>query len=647
MEEIRERSRGDPMNKAVIWVLFFAAGILLNEAGHFLAETAGLPLYLDTVGTVAVSAVCGYLPGSSVGFATNLIMSISDGTQMYYGFINIIMSLITCYFVEKGFFSRLYKLPLPIIVYTAAGSVFSSAVNVLLGYSADFALFENIPPELADKGIDAVIVFLAVSFVPKKITDMFKNEKYRIMTDNDKRTVARFFSLRTKLFLMLSLICLLTAGTILTITFFEFEQSEIDRYSKFGDSITGLMKDEIDPDKVDEYIEKGFGSAEYCRIYDAFNSYRKYYPDMRYIYSYRMLEDCGVVVFDVDTEDTGADYPGDEFEYEPEFAAMLPDLLEGREIDPIITENEYGYLLSVYKPVFDSSGKCACYVCVDFSMGMIGKYNRRFIARIMIMFAGFLLFIYVLSMRMMEKNVIIPVNTMAYCAGSFIYDSDEEIEENVNRIRELGIKTGDEIENLYHSLVRSTEDSMRYMEDLRLAQTQVQSMEEQVSRISRTAYRDALTGVKNKAAYNKEKEKLLYSIGDGTAEFAVVMIDLNDLKKVNDTYGHKNGDHYIKGACGLICNIYSHSPVFRIGGDEFVVILTEKSYKERDVLYDLLTKLFHKLENDETLEPWERFSAAVGMAIYDPQNDIGVDQVFTRADDEMYKNKVSMKKNRG
>lgn len=95
----------------------------------------------------------------------------------------------------------------------------------------------------------------------------------------------------------------------------------------------------------------------------------------------------------------------------------------------------------------------------------------------------------------------------------------------------------------------------------------------------RMAIVDSLTGVKNKHAYVQWEEKINSKIKSGQQEpFAVVVCDVNNLKAVNDLYGHKEGDVCIKKACARICNIFSHSPVFRIGGDEFVAILSGEDY---------------------------------------------------------------------
>ena len=67
--------------------------------------------------------------------------------------------------------------------------------------------------------------------------------------------------------------------------------------------------------------------------------------------------------------------------------------------------------------------------------------------------------------------------------------------------------------------------------------------------------------------------------------FGIAMIDLNNLKVINDTYGYEEGNYAIKKLCEIVCSVFSHSLVFRIGGDEFVVILKgadQKMYENKN-----------------------------------------------------------------
>lgn len=121
------------------------------------------------------------------------------------------------------------------------------------------------------------------------------------------------------------------------------------------------------------------------------------------------------------------------------------------------------------------------------------------------------------------------------------------------------------------------------------------------------------------------------------SEFAVAVFDLNDLKYVNDNLGHEAGDQYIKDGCMLICKTFTHSPVFRIGGDEFAAFLTNQDYENREELVSgFNAKVDDNLANGEVV-------VAAGISVYDPAKDSGYDEVFTRADELMYERKKELK----
>ena len=188
-----------------------------------------------------------------------------------------------------------------------------------------------------------------------------------------------------------------------------------------------------------------------------------------------------------------------------------------------------------------------------------------------------------------------------------------------------------------------SEDMRTYVKNVIEAEGKVEDMKTQVSHMDMLAYQDALTHVKNRAWYEKTQTRIDESIINGNARFGIVMIDLNNLKKINDSYGHERGNDYIFGACHHICVTYDHSPVFRIGGDEFVVLLENRDYDNRQELLQQLKATFEIIQADETREPWEKYSAAVGMTIYDRNFDKSLNDVFKRADELMYKDKMESK----
>lgn len=166
-------------------------------------------------------------------------------------------------------------------------------------------------------------------------------------------------------------------------------------------------------------------------------------------------------------------------------------------------------------------------------------------------------------------------------------------------------------------------------------------LELHISDLNSKAYKDALTSVRNKAGFDLSAKKINDQIShfreDDPVEFAVAMCDCNNLKYINDTYGHEKGDLYLKNACKVICDGFAHSPVFRLGGDEFVVILQGKDYENRDEILKEFERRQEEMEKSGN--PWERVSISLGVAVFDPEKDSRIDQVLERADKLMYSQK--------
>ena len=130
-------------------------------------------------------------------------------------------------------------------------------------------------------------------------------------------------------------------------------------------------------------------------------------------------------------------------------------------------------------------------------------------------------------------------------------------------------------------------------------------------------------------------------IKKGKAKFALSMIDLNDLKTTNDTLGHEKGDLLIIALSNMIKDIFTCSNVYRIGGDEFIVISEGSDLERIDRLHQAF---FLRMDDDKTNE--DRISAAIGTAVFDPKIDNNVEDTFKRADRQMYEQKKKMKEKR-
>lgn len=190
---------------------------------------------------------------------------------------------------------------------------------------------------------------------------------------------------------------------------------------------------------------------------------------------------------------------------------------------------------------------------------------------------------------------------------------------------------------MLHSFVVE-EEKAEYRNSLEemLRRTRQQSLE--LGDAKRKIYTDPLTGVGSKQAYIEDTEELHRRIRSGTVEdFAVIVFDINDLKEINDTMGHDTGDVYIYTASMLISEFFSRSPVYRIGGDEFVVILEGEPYDNRK---EQLSSFDCQIENNLRTG---KVVISSGMSEYRKGEDKRYRDVFERADLQMYRRKRALK----
>ena len=172
---------------------------------------------------------------------------------------------------------------------------------------------------------------------------------------------------------------------------------------------------------------------------------------------------------------------------------------------------------------------------------------------------------------------------------------------------------------------------------------ELKSAQQQADAMGRLATLDSLTGVRNKTAFDRQMDALSDELEKGAADFGFVMLDLNNLKLINDNFGHDKGDLAIKNLCHIVCEDFAHSPVYRVGGDEFVVVLKGADYQNIKTLVKRFKEKSRISSARRNVPPWDRISAAIGYALYDENLDGTPEIVLSRADKEMYICKKSMK----
>ena len=161
--------------------------------------------------------------------------------------------------------------------------------------------------------------------------------------------------------------------------------------------------------------------------------------------------------------------------------------------------------------------------------------------------------------------------------------------------------------------------------------------------IVRLIYTDAMTQVGNKTAYNECVDLLCKRIRDNEqVNFIIAVVDINDLKIVNDTYGHEYGDKLIQSGAAILKKVWGSEKTYRIGGDEFVVVCSDmemKCAKERISLFEEAIEDYNRQNKCEKTY----LQMAIGMAVYSSETDKEYMDVFRRADSAMYEDKKQKK----
>ena len=470
-------------------VCVVAAGIALNILGSKLNAALGLPLYFDGIGTVLAAMLGGCIPCITAGFLTNIILGIFDSYTTYFCVISVTIAVAAVGFAEHLRRLRLKYILLAVLTFAFLGGVLGGALTWLIGgfsfgegFAADLAadICRVIPMgevasnflscflvDFVDKAIITAVAILLYRLLPARLGDFLRSRSWYFVKYFAPRGPegGMRFSLRRKVtLLVISTTAGVTAAAI-GISIFHYHGTTIGAYEEQGRLVTDLIVEKIDKEKIGEYLEKGRAVEGYEDFEELLYNLRSASPEITYIYIYRIEKDGSRVVFDLDTDTLEADEPGELLEHDSTVSRFLDDFLAGKDIPADITNDSYGWLLSVYKPVLDANGSPLAYACVDLAMDRLSSLEFAFLARVISLFLGFFLLTRAYAVWIAERQIILPINAMADAAQSFSVDTAEARRESMEKINGLEIHTGDELEYLHKAYQKTTAETVRYIDD--------------------------------------------------------------------------------------------------------------------------------------------------------------------------------------
>lgn len=421
-----------------------------------------------------------------------------------------------------------------------------------------------------------------------------------------------------------------------------------DDYRGYITDILNYTRDHIDGDDLQRCIETGVESPTYKKTLLFMDDLMEHFSDIHYLYAILPLntDETGNMMSVLSAEryyDRYVDTEGNLYlgwisddEFDSETAAQMFEIMKGEGIVFFEEKTEWGTDYTGALPIRDTSGMSVAVLAVDIDISFLRAMIREYaIVNIAIISVAGALFIG-LFLLWSRKNITQPIKKLEESAVGFADHSCRQRDIDALSFEAPPMTANNEIKSLSDAVVKMTENMRDYVSDIISAEDRAQKMQE-------LANLDTLTGLGNKTAYDNEMKRLQSRLERGDTRIGLAIVDLNFLKRINDTYGHDKGNETIQKLSAIISSIFGQSPVFRIGGDEFVILLQGSDYDNCAERITQFEEENRRMAADNSLQPWEKVSAAIGAAFYDASVDDGLDSLFRRADHEMYDKKKDMK----
>ena len=478
-------------------IIAIAIAVAVNVVFSFLTGLMDIPIYLDTAGTIVISLTGGFFPGILTAMLTNIVSMIHNTYSVYFAIISVLIAIFAAQIKARMKLKNVKTILILIAGATLISGIGSSFIQWVL-FSApqnaaiaeevrSFHLVTGIPEvvvfflintaaNLVDKGISVGVALVVVHYLPEEIKKSIKNSGWRQkpLSQEEIRSIRKWgsdveHSVRTRMTLILLVIAAGVAAVISFIGVNLYFQNMKNEKTIVAVNAAKFAASVIDGDKVGEYLREGFNAEGYEETRQLLNDIRDTAVSVEFLYAMQIRDDAAYYVFDLDTEEEEAYLPGEREEFEESLKPLLPAMRAGEEIEPSISDDVFGWLLTAYYPVRNSQGMAVCYVGVDVSMSYLTDYLKSFVLKILLILAGF--FILILAYGMWNTGIytVYPINSIAECVDRFVTadDSQENIDENVRKLRSLNIHTGDEVERLYRSICRMALNQVEQIRDIR------------------------------------------------------------------------------------------------------------------------------------------------------------------------------------
>ncbi len=479
-------------------------GTALNVFLSYLCHLLDLPLYLDVAGTIVVTALGGMFPGIVTGVLTNILLGVFNSTAIFYTFIAVLIAICTAWYVKNDRFKEkkyliLFVAELALIAgvlgmlfqWLLIGQpqfedVFDAAEKIAGTNSGPSFIFSativNYGLNIVDKTLTCIIAFTILHFIPQKVkTDIWNSGwKQKPLTDNEIREYNNSKSKSNRMSLNTRMTVLLVFATFsismimvfigMSLYYFNLKNGYVENCING----TEFALKTVDADKIEEYALSDKKISEYKdegylktdELICSFVDNTSYIEKMGI---YQIKKEGYKLVFTTDDElrenyALGAIIPFDEDD-----TVYAEGMLKEEDVGVIVDDKLLGYTFKAYQPVYNSSDHVVAYIVAEASMNFFSDYMMDFMMKVILVFIGFLVLIIGSGLWITNYDMIYPVKSMTAWTYNFVSNNDDQqaLDENVKKLRELNIHTGDDIEDLYQAICKMALDMAEQMRDIR------------------------------------------------------------------------------------------------------------------------------------------------------------------------------------
>jgi len=522
--------------RARVMVIFF--GACLNATLYFLTMHLGLPIYLDTIGTMCAAWLGGIFPGVMAAFFTNLICESYSGGMVYYSFINVLIALYIVHFHNRHAHAEVSEMAgFAVGMGFLSGSLGFLTEWGLYGYSPDISIsviadyiertlkispvislfVVHILLDIFDKGISVSVAFFIISHISNDIKRYIREGVWRqrplsieeLVELRDWSKDVKVSSRRRMSVMLVGLCCLLVFITGF-IGIRLYYTSEKEARTENARKAVQFAAEIIDIDRIDEYLRNGRAARGYNETETLLQNICNSAYGVEKLRVVKTMKDGVYFIFDLGkNEDYRQFEPGTLAPKREEFEAYSEDFIRGNEIVPIESRDNSGTFLNIYYPLKKENTNTGVYIGAEISLTTVWLFLRKFLYRLSLILAGFFLLLIVVVSWMVDIYVEYPISSLARCVDRFASSGYDQLtlDENVKTVRKLGIRTGDEVEKLYHAICQLTLNQAEQMRNIRKLSESTARMQDGiiVTMADMVENRDSDTGahIQKTAAYVK------------------------------------------------------------------------------------------------------------------------------------------------